>query len=262
MAVDPSPKVADLLAVSGDYTSWVKITRGDSWSDLSRFHQLASDSYYFILTSKLLADRQGNPMRTLKSAIESFDEQPFKPRLFPRNWLVKIQKKLAAAGFYGGEINGNWGEQSERALAAFANLQDLAGHKRYGALRRLGEYADSQDVTGHLSGRWSGRYFYRAPVKGVTDVPFEMNLTVSQSRISGFIVEPNTFGDTSSKNLYAHFDGRIIGNRVNWRKRYDGTGGVSHDVIYTGVMNRSTNRISGEWTIGDHVGDFYIALDR
>ena len=101
-----------------------------------------------------------------------------------------------------------------------------------------------------------------APVKGVTDVPFEMNLTVSQSRISGFIVEPNTFGDSSSKNLYAHFDGRIIGNRVTWRKRYDGTGGVSHDVIYTGAMNRSTNRISGEWKIGKHVGDFHIALDR
>lgn len=262
VSVDPSPKVADLLAVSGDYASWARISRGDSWRDLSRFHQLAPDSFYSILASKLLADRQGNPMRTLKSAIASLDAQPFEPRLFPRDRIVKIQKKLATAGFYGGEIDGHWGEQSERALAAFASFQDLAGHKRYGALRRLGEYADSRDVTGHLSGRWSGRYFYRAPVKGVSDVPFEMNLTISQSRISGFIVEPNTFGDASSKNLYANFDGRIIGNRVSWRKRYDGTAGVSHDVVYTGLMDRSTNRISGQWTIGEHVGDFHIRLDR
>ena len=262
VVVNPFPNVTDLLAVSGDYASWVKIIRSGSWSDLSRFHQLASDSYYFILTSKLLADRQGNPVHTLESAIDNLDKQLFKTHLFPCRWIVKIQKKLASACFYGGEIDGDWGEQSERALAAFVNFQDLAGHKRYGTLRRLGEYADSQDVTGHLSGRWSGRYFYSAPVKGVTDVPFEMNLTVSQSRISGFIVEPNTFGDASSKNLYTHFDGRIIGNRVNWRKRYDGTGGVSHDVIYTGAMNRSNNRISGERKIGKHVGDFHIALDR
>ena len=119
VAVDPSPKVADLLALSGDYTSWITTTRSGSWSHLSRFHQLASNSYYSILTSKLLANRKEDPELTLKSAIERLDDQPFKPRILPHNWIVEIQRKLAAAGFYGGEINGNWGEQAERALAAF-----------------------------------------------------------------------------------------------------------------------------------------------
>ena len=262
VTVDPSPDIANLLALSGEYASWVRITRSGTWSGLSRFHELVPDSYYSILTSKLLAGRQKDPARTLEAAIEALDDQPFQPRALQRSRIVEIQRKLAAAGFYGGEIDGVWGAQSHTALAAFAEFRHLPGTERYATVRRLGEYADSQDVTGHLSGRWSGRYFYRRPQNGVTDVPFEMKLSVSQSRIGGSIVEPNTFGDSSSRNLYADFEGRIIGNRVRWRKRYDGTGGVSHDVVYSGVLDRSANRISGQWTTGGRVGDFQLARDR
>ena len=260
--VDPSSDIADLMAISGDYASWAAIARSGSWTKLTRLQTLVPDSYYSILASSLLSDRRAHPTSNLGSAFERLDDRRFEPRALRRAWIVEIQKKLAAAGFYGGEFDGVWGQQSERALAAFAGPQGKLGYKTYGMLRRLGEYADSQDVTGHLSGRWAGRYFYRRPVNGVTDVPFEMNLVMSQSRIAGSVVEPNTFGDGTSKNLYADFDGRIIGDRVLWTKQYDGTAGVNHAVQYEGVLDRSANRISGEWTIGESVGDFHIELER
>ena len=113
-----------------------------------------------------------------------------------------------------------------------------------------------------LSGTWSGQYHYRDPADGVTTVPFKMNLVLSQGRIIGTIVEPNTFGDSYSKALFAQVEGDIRGNRVRWVKRYDGTGGVSHGVTYTGVVDRSAGRISGQWKIGKRTGDFQMKLVR
>ena len=257
--VDPSPDIADLTAISGDYASWVAIARSGSWNKLTRLQKLVPDSYYSILASSLLSDRRAHPTRNLGLAIERLDDRRFEPRALRRAWIVEIQKKLAAAGFFGGEFDGVWGQQSERALAAFAGAQGKSGYKTYGMLRRLGEYADSQDVTGYLSGRWAGRYFYR---NDVTGVPFEMNLVMSQGRIAGSVVEPNTFGDETSKNLYADFNGRIIGDSVRWIKQYDGTAGVNHAVQYEGVLDRAANRISGHWTTGGNVGDFHIRLER
>lgn len=262
LAVDPSSDIADLTAISGDYASWATIVRSGSWNKLKRLQTLFPDSYYSILASSLLSDHRAHPTRKLSSAIERLDNRPFEPRALRSAWIGEVQKKLAAAGFYGGALDGVWGQQSERALAAFAGPHGKSEYKTYGLLRRLGEYADSQDITGHLSGRWTGHYFYRRPVNGVTDVPFEMNLIMSQGRIAGSVVEPNTFGDETSKNLYADFDGRIIGNSVRWIKQYDGTAGVNHAVEYDGVLDRSANRISGQWTVGESVGDFHIELER
>ena len=263
LTVDPAAEIADLAAISDDYASWAAIVRSGSWSELERLHALLPDSFYAILASRLLSDRRSRPSLGLGPAIEGLDIRPFEPGSLRHAWRLEIQRKLAAAGFYGGALDGILGRQSERALAAFARLQGEPGHRTYGVLRRLGEFADSQDVTSHLSGKWAGRYYYRRPVNGVTDVPFEMKLVMSQSRIAGSVVEPNTFGDETSRNLYAHFDGRIIGDSVSWTKQYDGTAGASHSVRYDGVLDRAANRISGQWTIvGSSVGDFHIGLER
>ena len=166
-----------------------------------RFKERTPDSYYSIFAAKLLSDRDKRPEQTPVSAMAGLLSQPFQPRAFRRAWILAIQRKLAAASYYGGNIDGLWGPQTDRGLAAFADVQSPLGPHRYGTLQRLGEYADSQDVTGSLSGRWSGRYSYRRPVKGVSNVPFEMDLVLSQSRIYGSVIEPNTFGNGSSRNL-------------------------------------------------------------
>ena len=119
-----------------------------------------------------------------------------------------------------------------------------------------------ENKTDPLSGTWTGQYSYRRPTDGAKPVPFRMNLVLSQSRIIGTIVEPNTFGDSYTKALFAQVEGELRGNRVRWIKRYDGTGGVSHGVTYTGILDRSSGTISGQWKIGKTTGNFQMKLVR
>ena len=119
-----------------------------------------------------------------------------------------------------------------------------------------------EDKTDQLSGTWTGQYNYQRPDDRAKPVPFRMNLLLSQGTIIGTIVEPNTFGDSYTKALFAQVEGEIRGNRVRWIKRYDGTGGVSHGVTYTGILDRSSGTISGQWKIGKTTGDFQMKLVR
>jgi hypothetical protein len=122
----------------------------------------------------------------------------------------------------------------------------------------LGEQAATRPGQSRLTGSWRGRYEYSDTRPGVD---FELNMTVSQGKITGFVSEPNTFGDKTSKNLYANLVGQISGNAIGWTKRYDGTGGQSHAVEYRGTLDRKARRIVGRWTIGAASGAFQMSLD-
>jgi len=129
------------------------------------------------------------------------------------------------------------------------------------SLVALAELADSQNITASLSGQWKGRYYYPRPRNGISNVPFGMDLVVSQGRVTGHVIEPATFGDGTSNNLYANFSGRVVGDTIRWKKTYDGTGGVDHSVYYSGVIDRGNRRIDGRWKIrGNWGGRFYIEL--
>ena len=84
----------------------------------------------------------------------------------------------------------------------------------------------------------------------------------TQGAVTGFVSEPNTFGDATSENLYAAFDGTVIGNKVEWKKTYDGTGGVKQSVWYRGTLDRTGRTIDGTWMIrADWSGKFHIELN-
>ena len=48
------------------------------------------------------------------------------------------------------------------------------------------------------------------------------------------------------------------GREITIRKTYDGTGGVSHSVIYQGTVSSDLRTISGQWTINTTGGNFII----
>ena len=109
----------------------------------------------------------------------------------------------------------------------------------------------AQAQSSGLWGSWSGAYFYPS---SQAPVPF----TVVFDGAGGRIDEPATFGDGSSPNLSARvIDGSLApGGRVAFSKVYDGTGGVTHLVFYTGLMSVDSLTIQGTWMLGQTSGGF------
>lgn len=116
-----------------------------------------------------------------------------------------------------------------------------------------------------LNGSWSGVYHY--PDDTMPPVRFNFKIVQEGDGITGKMKEPNTFGDPNEAYLYANCRGKVDREKrtVTYIKTYDGTGGISHDVEYTGKLNEKGTRIDGMWTIRqpgfpDYSGKF--TLDR
>jgi hypothetical protein len=108
---------------------------------------------------------------------------------------------------------------------------------------------------------WEGTYAY--PTNDRPPVVFEMTLEVLDSRVSGVVKEPATFGTGSSPYLYANIAGRIDGSRISFTKTYDGTNQQSHPVEYDGVISADGASISGKYVVGDgpaNTGTFAVKL--
>ena len=100
--------------------------------------------------------------------------------------------------------------------------------------------------------RFEGVYAYddeRPPVH------FTMWLSIKGKTIKGRIEEPATFGDGTSDKLYANFTGTLFGDKVSFKKKYDGTGGQSHSVPYRGTLDGKT--IFGVWKMNGQSGTWY-----
>lgn len=104
---------------------------------------------------------------------------------------------------------------------------------------------------------WDGAYEYG---NGQEAVPFRLDVTVSGTALRGTIVEVQTFGDDfMDGTLGARISGTLDGTNVRFTKVYDGTGGVSHSVVYNGTLAQyedgswvmfgtwSTGGVSGGW---------------
>ena len=89
-------------------------------------------------------------------------------------------------------------------------------------------------------------------------VDFTMDLSTSGTQFTGRSTEPNTFGHAGARFLYANIRGEVVGNVVRYVKTYDGTGGQSHSINYTGRFNSAWSEVVGTWRIGTASGYFEL----
>lgn len=112
----------------------------------------------------------------------------------------------------------------------------------------------SAQLPADLTGDWTGGYLS----SDGTDVnTFDVKLTQEGARISGTITEVNAFGDVSKALfLTSTFVGQRRGMDVSFTKTYDGSGGASHSVSYTGRLEPNGRRIRGNYNADGATGTF------
>jgi len=110
--------------------------------------------------------------------------------------------------------------------------------------------ADSAARAKTMAGLWQGQYHY--PNNKRPPVPFTLRITATgAANFDGAMSEPNTFGDKTSDVLTADAVGYADEKGfVTFLKKYDGTGGVDHVVIYRGRLV-GRDRVEGTWTVPD-----------
>jgi hypothetical protein len=118
---------------------------------------------------------------------------------------------------------------------------------------------------GTLTGWWSGSYSYPAQSQKQT-VGFSFLVIQDGSSISGFIKERNTFGENDDPFLHASFRGSYDEGtlKFSFRKTYDGTSNIDHDVLYWGSMSSDESSvIDGQWQIrADWADSFKLTKDK
>jgi len=113
-------------------------------------------------------------------------------------------------------------------------------------------------LTGSISGVWNGTYYYPNGGQAVS-----FTFSFDPTGCSGRGEEQNTFGNGSAPKLFANLSCSIgslsPGQTFTIKKTYDGTGGVSHSVIYTGTVSADLRTISGQWAINATRGNFNMS---
>lgn len=109
----------------------------------------------------------------------------------------------------------------------------------------------------NLTGTWQGGY---VSSDGNDVNTLTINLVQSGSRLSGGMVELNNIGDTE-KNLFltSTLEGTVSGRNVVLVKTYDGSGGVTHSVRYSGTVSANGRTIQGTFDAGGATGAFEFA---
>jgi hypothetical protein len=107
----------------------------------------------------------------------------------------------------------------------------------------------------NLEGTWQGVY-----VNNAEPTRFTAAFRSAGGRFSGSIVEPNGIS-RAPFYLYSDVVGRfeIDGRTVSFVKTYNGVGGLSHSVLYQGVVSDDGRQIAGTWSIGAVSGPFEMA---
>jgi hypothetical protein len=109
----------------------------------------------------------------------------------------------------------------------------------------------------NLSGAWRGGYISS---DGNDINEFTLNLVQSGSRLSGSMVEVNLIGNFDrSMFLTSNLEGTVSGRDVVLVKTYDGSGGVSHSVRYSGTVSANGRTIKGTYDASGATGKFEFA---
>lgn len=253
------PNIGQLGAVSSDYLAWKQALYTQRWDPLDNVLTRNGSSYFSMIHSLIRSGRKGR--ETPMVALVSSENRRTTIETLTSGNIAAIQGALRDINFYSGAIDGKADRATRHALEEFSYLETGTKHTTVKTLVRLGELAATREATSGLTGTWSGRYEY--PIKKRRGVDFSMKLIFSQGLITGSIIEPNTFGSKASRNLYAHFKGTVTGNQIRWVKKYDGTGGVDHIVIYEGKLDRAAQTVTGKWKIpGNWSGAFSLRRER
>jgi uncharacterized caspase-like protein len=253
------PNIGNIASLPEDYVAWRGALAADSWRVLHGFAANHPESLFAVVAS-LLFPREAAYDRP-SEALAGEATTPVSLAALPGPSIAAVQAALRNVDYSSEADNGSVSPRLKAALAAFAAAQTGAASPTVGVLAALAERAAVRGAGSQLTGSWKGHYEYPSG-SGRTGVDFTQDLTFSQGLVTGYISEPNTFGDKTSKNLYASFSGAVSGNDIKWVKTYDGTGGVSHSVTYQGKLDRAARKIVGKWQIGaGWSGPFELSLE-
>ena len=262
IAFIPTEQLHNSAPVASAYLAWKSATTRNSWDELGTLQRRPGAGVFPMLAGHLISMRSKSPGLSVTDALGALHTQRVAYARIDPGLAEIIQGRLRDLNYYGGALDGQFGPGSQAAFEAFVRDRRLGNSATAAAIVALAELAAVRPAQSELTGLWRGKYFYPRPINGVKSVAFEMDLTFSQGAVTGFVSEPNTFGDATSENLYAAFDGTVIGNKVEWKKTYDGTGGVKHSVWYRGTLDRKGRMIDGTWMIrSDWSGKFHIELN-
>ena len=253
------PNIGNVASLPQDFVAWKGALSADKWQVLQGFAATYPESLFAAIARLLIAQEAAYERPSQALAGEAAVRVTL--TALPTQSIAAIQAALRSLDFSSEANNGTPSPKLKAALAAFAEAQAGGSAPTLGVLAALAERAAIRGAASPLTGSWKGHYEYPSG-SGRTGVDFTQDLTFSQGLVTGYISEPNTFGDKTSKNLYASFSGAVSGNDIKWVKTYDGTGGVSHSVTYQGKLDRQARKIVGKWQIGaGWSGPFVLSLE-
>ena len=106
-------------------------------------------------------------------------------------------------------------------------------------MRRMGMTSQSDT----LSGVWTGEYQHDQ--KGREGATFSAWLTITEDRLTGSTLEPNTFAETDQEELDALLRGHVHGEEVVFLKIYQG---LKQEPVYCeGTISEDGRKIVGKW---------------
>ncbi|GAA0315820.1 hypothetical protein GCM10009087_27890 [Sphingomonas oligophenolica] len=113
---------------------------------------------------------------------------------------------------------------------------------------------DTLDVSGVWYGRWN------ADNRIVRPNRFIAHLVEGGGQFAGTTSEP----DLSQRAgiILAFVEGARAGAEIRFVKQYDGTGRLSHSVLYSGRINGAGTEIHGTWRFSSYSGSFRMERER
>ncbi|MEL6861763.1 MAG: hypothetical protein AAGL11_07985 [Pseudomonadota bacterium] len=111
-----------------------------------------------------------------------------------------------------------------------------------------------------ISGVWSGRF--RREHDNADPVPYSAWLNITNGRLAGSMLEPNSFAEGHGDELDATLRGHVDGNEVIFLKTYQGLD--QEPIYYEGEIMDDGNRIVGRWYFGwpdEITGTFEMSRD-
>ncbi|TKD51080.1 hypothetical protein [Sphingomonas baiyangensis] len=108
-----------------------------------------------------------------------------------------------------------------------------------------------------LSGVWYGSY--AAQSRAVIGNAFIAHLTETAGGVGGAITERDIW--RGSGIVRADVAGVRNGASVRFAKTYDGSGGMTHTVLYQGAVNDAGTEVAGSWTLGSYGGSFVMTRE-
>jgi hypothetical protein len=109
-------------------------------------------------------------------------------------------------------------------------------------------------ASSNITGVWHGLYSYDV---AMDPVYFVATLMSGASWISGTSHEAAHGEEGLPLTLFASLDGNRADTQIAFTKTYDGTGGWSHSVAYSGTLSPDATEIEGTWAIPDENGQMF-----